>query len=115
MSQVSRGDLSFLDPAVDHLIDMVEALAQFGVVQNFDGNDLGECKTGRCASLASSPGNGESPGSARSNHASEVGAGDKSSAPGSCRQGLYPAREPNGRANRGWKNPEARDETPRAR
>src|SRR5271165_5763522 len=44
MSQVSRGDLSFLDPAVDHLIDMVEALAQFGVVQNFDGNDLGEAR-----------------------------------------------------------------------
>ena len=42
MSQVSRGDLSFLDPSVDHLIDLVEALAQFGVVQNLDGNDLRE-------------------------------------------------------------------------
>ena len=39
MSQVSRGDLSFLDPSVDHLIDLVEALAQFGVVQNFDRKD----------------------------------------------------------------------------
>ena len=28
MSQVSRGDLSFLDPSVDHLIDLVEALAE---------------------------------------------------------------------------------------
>ncbi len=42
MSQVSRGDLSFLDPSVDHLIDLVEALAQFGVVQNLDRKDLRE-------------------------------------------------------------------------
>src|SRR5271157_1935020 len=42
MSQVSRGDLSFLDPSVDHVIDLVEALAQFGVVQYLDGNDLRE-------------------------------------------------------------------------
>ena len=37
-----RGDLSFLDPSVDHLIDLVEALAQFGVVQNLDRKDLRE-------------------------------------------------------------------------
>src|SRR5271157_992180 len=115
MSQVSRGHLSFLDPSVDHLIDLVEALAQFGVVQNSDGNDLCECKTERCASPASSLGNGESPGSARSSCASAAGAGDKSSGPGSCRQGLYPEGQPSGRASRGWKNPEVRDETPRAR
>ena len=42
MSQVSRGNLSFLDPSVDHLIDLVEALAQFGVVQNLDRKDLRE-------------------------------------------------------------------------
>src|SRR5271157_2190231 len=56
MSQVSRGHLSFLDPSVDHLIDLVEALAQFGVVQNFDGNDQGEARVmkscpGACSSL----------------------------------------------------------------
>ena len=42
MSQVSRRNLSFLDPSVDHLIDLVEALTQFGVVQSFNGSDLGE-------------------------------------------------------------------------
>ena len=42
MSQVSRGHLSFLDPSVDDLINLVEALAKFGVVHSFDGNDLGE-------------------------------------------------------------------------
>ena len=40
MSQVSRGHLSFLDPSVDHSIDLVEALAEIGVVQNLDRKDL---------------------------------------------------------------------------
>jgi hypothetical protein len=42
MSHVSRWHLSFLDPSVDHLIDLVGAMAQLGVAQNFDGNDLRE-------------------------------------------------------------------------
>ena len=42
MSQVSRWDLSFLDPTVDDSINLVEAAAQFGVVQNLYGNNLGE-------------------------------------------------------------------------
>ena len=72
-SSFTWGTLSFLDPSVDHLIDLVEALAQFGVVQNLDRKDLRrgrvvrfgcrcECKTGRWRSPAWSPGNGRVPG-----------------------------------------------------
>src|SRR5271157_444911 len=61
MNKGLRAHHSFLDPPVDHLIDLVEAPAQFGVVQNFDRERSGrgrvarfgymcECKTGRCAS-----------------------------------------------------------------
>jgi len=40
LSQVSFGHLCFLDPSLDYRINLVEAAAQFGVVQNLDGNDL---------------------------------------------------------------------------
>src|SRR5271166_3021334 len=42
MSQVSCGHLSFLDPTADDSINLVEAAAQFSVVENLDGNDLSQ-------------------------------------------------------------------------
>src|SRR5262245_47495210 len=42
MSQVSCGDLSFLDPLLNLAVQFVEAAAQWSVVENFNGNDLGE-------------------------------------------------------------------------
>src|SRR3954469_15517017 len=42
MSQVSCGYLSSLDPLVDDSFNLVEAAAQFGVVQNLDGDDLSQ-------------------------------------------------------------------------
>src|SRR5271170_4636334 len=44
LSQVSCGHFCFLDPLVDYLINLVEAAAQFGVIQNLDGNDLREAR-----------------------------------------------------------------------
>jgi hypothetical protein len=44
LSQVSRGHLCFLDPSFNHGINLVEAPAQFRIVQNLDGNDLRQAK-----------------------------------------------------------------------
>src|SRR4051812_11209211 len=44
MSQVSRGHLSFLDPPLNYLVELVEAVAQFAVVEGLDGHDLGQAR-----------------------------------------------------------------------
>src|SRR5690349_13995711 len=42
MSQVSGGNFCILNPLFDHSINLVEAVAQCGVIQNVDGDDLGK-------------------------------------------------------------------------
>src|SRR5262249_33534269 len=45
MSQVSCGDFLLLEPALDSLVELVEAAAQVGGVRGFFGHPLGQAGT----------------------------------------------------------------------